>query len=223
MSGRLHPKVFNGFAEAARASVVLSRSFGEDLFRLLALYTDISASEAASRLTLHIKTVQDALEDLHDLGICERREAQEGRRPYFSYRLVTREVRISVNLRALKDEGPIREAMRWRIREKSGTGVVFTSSRKETVVAAVAMFSGSGREREVRTLQLTETQGRVLYHLPLPAEAPMSVRDIIRKAGLRVSHQTEIADMLLILHEQHVLDVETDGEEAGCHSGSVGR
>ena len=52
------------FEEAARFGTYISKSFAKDIFRLLNNYRDISASEAASRLGLHIQTVQDFLEIL---------------------------------------------------------------------------------------------------------------------------------------------------------------
>ena len=57
------------FREVSQTSDLLARDYAENFFRLLARYRDISASEAASRLDLHIKTAQDFLEELNTLGI----------------------------------------------------------------------------------------------------------------------------------------------------------
>ena len=46
------------FDTARRLGACLSRDYAGDLFRLLVNYRDISASEAASRLNLHIRTAQ---------------------------------------------------------------------------------------------------------------------------------------------------------------------
>ena len=48
--------------EASKFGTYISKSFTKDMFRLLMNYRDISASEAASRLGIHIQTVQDFLE-----------------------------------------------------------------------------------------------------------------------------------------------------------------
>ena len=50
------------FKRAAILGSYISKDYAEDLFRLLATYQNISASEAASRLSMHIKTVQDFFE-----------------------------------------------------------------------------------------------------------------------------------------------------------------
>jgi hypothetical protein len=56
------------FQEASKLSSFLAKDYAEAFFRLLVNYQDISASEAASRLNLHIRTAQDFLEGLTNLG-----------------------------------------------------------------------------------------------------------------------------------------------------------
>jgi len=60
------------FKQAAKLGSYLAKDYAENLFRLLINYHDISASEAASRLNLHIKTVQDFLEGMTELGIISK-------------------------------------------------------------------------------------------------------------------------------------------------------
>ena len=47
------------FKKAALLGTYISKDYAEDVFKLLVNYKSISASEAASRLNLHIKTAQD--------------------------------------------------------------------------------------------------------------------------------------------------------------------
>ena len=56
------------FKTAAALGALLSKDYAENFFKLLVNYQDISASEAASRLNLHIRTAQDFLESLHALN-----------------------------------------------------------------------------------------------------------------------------------------------------------
>ncbi len=60
------------FKTAAQLGTYLSKDYAREFFRLLVSYQDISASEAASRLGLHIKTAQDFLEGLTGIGILRR-------------------------------------------------------------------------------------------------------------------------------------------------------
>ena len=71
------------FETAAKLHSFLSKSYAQAIFELLVTYRDISASEAASRLSLHIRTVQDFLETLTQLGIPSRQEVRENKRPIF--------------------------------------------------------------------------------------------------------------------------------------------
>ena len=69
------------FRTAARLGSLLAKDYAEDVFDLLVNYRAISASEVAARLTLHIKTAQDFLEGLTELGILSKDEVLEGKRP----------------------------------------------------------------------------------------------------------------------------------------------
>ena len=89
------------FDDARRLGACLSRDYAGDLFRLLVNYRDISASEAASRLNLHIRTAQDFLETLNDLGVLSREEVFERKRPYFRYALASNRVRLDLDLEDL--------------------------------------------------------------------------------------------------------------------------
>ena len=62
------------FKTVSRIATLLSKSFAEEMLKLLLIYQDISASQAASRLDLHIKTAQDFLDQLHELGIVDKTE-----------------------------------------------------------------------------------------------------------------------------------------------------
>ena len=90
------------FNAVSKTSTLLSKAFAEDLLRLLVTYQTISASEAASRLNLHIKTAQDFLEGLEGLGYVSKEEVVEGKRPYFRYTLIKEKIEIEFDLRELK-------------------------------------------------------------------------------------------------------------------------
>jgi hypothetical protein len=52
------------------------------------------------------------------------------------------------------------------------------------------------------------TQGKFLYHLPIPTTAFMNVSDILNKAGIDESHQIEVLDIIDVLPEYEVIEVE---------------
>ena len=73
----IHIGFIMDFQSISKFSVLFSKSFAQDFFKLLVTYKDISASEAASRFDLHIKTAQDFLEELYTLDIVNREEVFE--------------------------------------------------------------------------------------------------------------------------------------------------
>ncbi len=73
------------FETAARLGAIISKDYAEDFFKLLVNYQDISASEAASRLSLHIRTAQDFLDSLTELELVKKTEVFEKKRPYYRY------------------------------------------------------------------------------------------------------------------------------------------
>ncbi|NQV03307.1 MAG: hypothetical protein HQ542_11715, partial [Bacteroidia bacterium] len=86
------------FKQAAILGSYIAKDYAEDLFRLLATYKSISASEAASRLELHIKTVQDFMEAMSELGFLEKEEVYEKKRPYFRYTLKKKKISMDLDL-----------------------------------------------------------------------------------------------------------------------------
>jgi DNA-binding IclR family transcriptional regulator len=66
------------FERASQLGGCLSKDYAPEMFRLLVNYRSLSASEAASRLDLHVQTAQSFLETLASLGILDKEESLEG-------------------------------------------------------------------------------------------------------------------------------------------------
>ena len=84
------------FQTAAQLSTYLSKDYAEEFFKLLVNYQDISASEAASRLGMHIRTAQDFLDGLAELGVIKKSEVHEKKRPYFRYSLTKQSISLAL-------------------------------------------------------------------------------------------------------------------------------
>jgi hypothetical protein len=194
------------FDTARRLGACLSRDYAGDLFRLLVNYRDISASEAASRLNLHIRTAQDFLETLNDLGVLSREEVFERKRPYFRYALASNRIRFDLDLEDLFGDRPAGDLFEREIRERKGSGARFSTARGGEQIASVSVWGGSGRDRRERRFSLTSTQGRFLYHLPFPSAAFMTVGEIMRRAGVDTECRGEIADLLTLLDEHGLIE-----------------
>src|SRR5574340_51463 len=194
------------FRTAAKYASLLSKDFVEDILSLLANYQAISASEVAARLNLHIKTAQDFLESLEELGIAGKEEVYEKKRPYYRYSLKETRILIDIDLMQVKQE-PRRNSLVQRIREKERAGARFAVARNETYITSVTIWSGQGRERSERRIKLTMPQGKFLFHLPFPGAEPMAVADIMKKADVEESLAPEIMDLVQLLEKSGVIEV----------------
>ena len=195
------------FKDAAKLGSCLSKDYAEDLFRLLATYESISASEAASRVNIHIKTTQDFLEDLYGLGILDREQVYEGKRPYFRYRLKVKQLSIQINLEPFSGDEPLTDTrLNLKIREKRNTGVRFTTSRSNDYISNVVIWVGDGRDRTERKINLSLPQGKFLFHLPFPTADFLQIKDIMMKAGIDDANTPEIVDIVNVMIEFGVIE-----------------
>ena len=203
-------EVDTDFKHAARLGGLLSKGYSEDLLRLLVNYKDISASEAASRLDLHIRTAQEFLDGLAELGILERAEVVEKKRPYFRYSLKVPRITIDIDLADLyKNRRPEGRLAR-EIRERPDSGARFSTARYHQHFGGVVIWRGEGRDRQERRISLTEAQGKFLYHLPFPTAAHLPIAEIMGKAGVAPSHANEVLDIVDLLETCGVVEARED-------------
>ncbi len=193
------------FRTAAQYANLLSKDYAEDIFALLVNYRAISASEVATRLNLHIKTAQDFLESLTQLGIVSKEEVLEKKRPYYRYILKQTRIVIDLDLMQVKREFTD-NSLSIRIREKENAGARFQAARNDDYITSVTIWSGNGREREERKIKLTTLQGKFLYHLPFPKAAPLTVAEIMQKAGIDENSGPEILDRVQLLEKYEVIE-----------------
>jgi hypothetical protein len=194
------------FRTAALLGSSLSKDYAEDFFKLLVNYQDISASEAASRLNLHIRTAQDYLDNLSELGITQKTEVFEKKRPYFRYNLVQTKIKINLDLDQFKKENP-GEGLARLVREKKENGANFSVGRNGDSFSTVTVWEGDGREREEHKISLTTPQGKFLFHLPFPKARPMTIAEIMKKARVKIDYSTEIQNIVDELIRLDVIEV----------------
>jgi len=194
------------FQTAAKYATLLSKDYAEDVFALLVNYQAISASEVAARLDLHIKTAQDYLESLVELGLLTKEEVLEKKRPYFRYVLKQTRIIIDLDLMQVKKE-LTSNSLSMPIREKANAGARFAVSRSGDSITSVTIWTGEGRDRKERKIKLTTPQGRFLYHLPFPNTSPLPIADIMRKAGIEDALAPEILDLVQMLDTYRVIEM----------------
>jgi predicted transcriptional regulator len=195
------------FKTAAKWGAYFAKDYAEEIFRLLVNYKDISASEAASRLNLHIQTAQDFLEAMTSLDILSKKEVYEKKRPYFRYSLKMKKIVIDIDLASLLEQKQPEGKLSKKIRENKDSGARFTTARYDPYFSSVAIWTGEGRERKERKINLTIPQGKFLFQLPFPTAEFLTVAEIIQKAGVDKIHSPEIIDVVELLEKYGVIKV----------------
>jgi predicted transcriptional regulator len=198
------------FNEAARFGSYISKDYAEDLFRLLATYSSISASEAASRLDLHVKTVQDFLEAMFDLGFLKREEVYEKKRPYFRYSLKVKKIAMELDLSPLFPAENKNDRTSQHIREMKDAGARFTTARSDQYISNITIWTGKGRDRTEKKINLSIPQGKFLFHLPFPTANFRSIESIMQQAGVDSANTSEILDIVDVLLDFGVIDKENN-------------
>ena len=193
------------FKTAAKLGYYLSKDYAEDFFALLVNYRDISASEAASRLNLHINTAQEFLEAMASLDVVTKTEVYEKKRPYYRYALKTSRIIVDLDLSDVR-KAPTDDKLAVRVRERKDAGARFVTARGGDAISYVAVWSGRGRERREQRINLTAAQGRFLYHLPFPDGEPLSVANVMRKAEVDEGLSGEILDTVEVLVKNGVIE-----------------
>jgi predicted transcriptional regulator len=194
------------FKTAAELGRYISKEYAEDFFTLLVNYKDISASEAASRLNLHINTAQEFLEAMAALDVVTKTEVYEKKRPYYRYSLKASRIVMDIDLSGIRKPHS-QEKLAVQIRERKNAGARFAPARSGESISTVAIWSGHGRDRKEARINLTAAQGRFLYHLPFPDADFLAVSEIMSKAGVDESLSAEILDAVELLRRSGVIEV----------------
>jgi predicted transcriptional regulator len=195
------------FEKITRTANLLSKNYALDFLKILCNYKDVSASEAASRLDLHIKTAQDFLEELYALEIVEKTEVYEKTRPYYRYTLKKTRISLELDLEKLTNPMSGKQKLNSKIKEKKESGVIFTHSGDGQRISAVTLFIGEGRAKKQQKILLTDAQGKFLFHLPFPTEEPRSILSIMEKSSIDTDFYNEILDLIQVLEENKSIEI----------------
>ena len=144
---------------------------------------------------------------MFNLKIIDREEVYEGKRPYFRYRLKANHITMSIDLTTFSQDEEVNDIrLKLKIREKRNAGVKFTTSRSNDYISSVTIWTGEGRNRTERKINLSIPQGRFLFHLPFPNADYLNIREIIKKARTDGTNIPEIIDIVNVLIEFGVIE-----------------
>jgi hypothetical protein len=184
----------------------MSKKYAQDILRILYTYQDVSASEAASRLGLHINTVQDFLEAMYKSDIVSRKEVSEKKRPYFRYRLKSVTLKLEIDLSEIFHRYDDTESQEMKIRERANSLATFNRSRNNLYFSNVMILTGEGRSRKEKRINLTTPQGIFLYNLPFPDGRFQTVSEIMERADIDEKNLPEINDIVNLMIKYQIIE-----------------
>lgn len=193
------------FQKAIKLSYYLSKDYAEKIFKLIVVYHDISASEAASRLGMHIRTVQEFLDTMASYDIIEKKEVYERKRPYFRYSIKKKKIEIIIDLDEEFLKGKEHKS-EFKLRETKNSEAKFSIARSGDYFSTVSIWIGEDREGKERKINLTVSQGQFLYYLPFPDGKPLTISEILIKGNIDEIHKPEILDLINELYDLKVID-----------------
>jgi len=193
------------FKKAKILSNYLSRDYAEEIFKFLVNYKDVSASEIASRLNMHIRPIQEFLEVMVSYEIAEKKEVYEKKRPYNRYSIKKSKIEIIIDLdEVFKNEK--RQKSNFRIREYKNSVAKFSVARNGEYFSAITIWNKQKRDSKEHKISLTISQGKFLYYLPFPNAAPLTIDELINKANIDKSNKAEILDIVEVLHKNKIVE-----------------
>jgi len=194
------------FDKLALFGSYIAKNYARDILQVLYTYQDVSASEAASRVGLHINTVQEFLEGMNQLDIVSREEVSEKKRPYFRYKLVSNVLNLKLDLKELFESDGEEDTTSMKIREKKNSFATFNRAKSNLFFSSVMILTGEGRDRKEKRINLTNAQGVFLYNLPFPDGQFKSIIEILKNSEIESENLPEIIDIVNLLIEYRVIE-----------------
>lgn len=201
-----HASAGSDLAAARDLVAALAREYSIELLQELHARGWSSASEVARDMGMHVATAMRKLGELQSLGLLEKR-TRTGT-DVVEYRLPNARVEIVLDLASAatssaKDAWS--RADRILVKEKPNRKILLESDEKSRRVRRILFLKVLRRRTEARTLELAETEGTFLWHLPFASEPARSVADICRRGG--VENPLHVARILEFVREMDRLGV----------------
>ena len=114
---------------------------------------------------------------------------------------------MEINLKSIAEEEEGKAEGDIWLKEKKNASARFTTSRNKLYFSSVTIWIGEGRESSEKKINLTNAQGKFLFHLPFPDADYMSVSNIMKKAEVEEENRKEIMDIVSVLEEHGVIEI----------------
>ncbi len=184
----------------------LAREYSIELLQELHARGWSSASELSREMGIHVATAMRKLAELEGLGLLEKRPRADA--DVIEYRLAKPRVEIVLDFEAdakAASRDAWRQAERVLVKEHPNRKVLLESDDQSRRVRRILFLKVLRRRTEARTMELAETEGAFLWHLPFASESARSVADVCRRGG--IENPLQVSRILAFVAEMERLGV----------------
>jgi len=195
--------------EAREVMTALAREYCIDLLRELHGTGWSTASEVARNLGIHVATAMRKLSELETLQLLEKRVRAGS--DLVEYRPVSARVEIVLDFEAeakaaKRDARSVAESI--LVRERPNRKVVLEADERAEVVRRVVFVKTVRLRTTAQVMELTEAEGRFLWHLPFASEQAASVAEVCRRAKIENPiHVSKLLDFVKEMESRGVVEV----------------
>ena len=195
--------------EAREVMTALAREYCIDLLRELHGTGWSTASEVARNLGIHVATAMRKLSELETLQLLEKRVRAGS--DLVEYRPVSARVEIVLDFEAeakaaKRDARSVAKSI--LVRERPNRKVVLEADERAEVVRRVVFVKTVRLRTTAQVMELTEAEGRFLWHLPFASEQAASVAEVCRRAKIENPiHVSKLLDFVKEMESRGVVEV----------------
>jgi len=195
--------------EAREVMTALAREYSVDLLRELHGAGWSTASEVARNLGIHVATAMRKLSELEALQLLEKRVRTGS--DLVEYRPVSARVEIVLDFdgeakAAARDVRNVAKGI--LVRERPNQKVVLEADERSEVVRRIVFVKTVRLRTVAEVMELTETEGRFLWHLPFASQEAASVAEVCRRAKIENPiHVSKLLDFVKEMESRGVVEV----------------
>ena len=158
---------------------------------------------------IHVATAMRKLGELESLGLLEKRTREAS--DVVEYRLLNPRLDIVLDFASAAKsaaKGAWSRADRILVKEKPNAKILLESDDEHRRVRRLLFLKFLRRRTQAQTLDLAETEGAFLWHMPFGSERARSVADICRRSGIENPlHVSRILDFVREMERMGVIEV----------------
>lgn len=165
-----------------------------------------TATELAREMGIHVATAMRKLAELEPLGLLEKRTRTASRVVEYSLARPRLEIILDIEAEARRAaKGAWGRAEKLFVKEKPNKNVVVEADEQEGQVRQLVFVKGLRWRTVARKLELTDREGRFLWHMPFGSQKALPVAEVCRQAGIKFALQ--VSKILEFVEEMERLGV----------------